>query len=39
MTHIILGQTQRSRWELLLHGSLVDRFRREVPDVAVQVIT
>lgn len=39
MTHVILGQTQRSRWEILLHGSVLDRFLEEVPDVAVQVIT
>lgn len=38
ITHVILGQTQRSRWEILLHGSTLDRFLREVPDAAVQVV-
>jgi two-component system, OmpR family, sensor histidine kinase KdpD len=38
ITHVIIGQTQRSRWEVLLHGSTLDRFLREVPDAAVQVI-
>ena len=35
---VIFGQTQRSRLELLLKGSVVDRFLREVPDAAVQVV-
>ena len=38
ITHVIFGQTQRSRLELLLKGSVVDRFLREVPDAAVQVV-
>jgi two-component system sensor histidine kinase KdpD len=38
ITHVIFGQSQRSRWELLLRGSVIDRFLREVPDAAVQVV-
>lgn len=38
ITHVILGQTQRSPWEILLRGSVLDRFLREVPDVAVQIV-
>jgi two-component system sensor histidine kinase KdpD len=38
ITHVIFGQSQRSRWELLLRGSVIDRFLRDVPDAAVQVV-
>ena len=38
ITHVIFGQSQRSRLELLLKGSVIDRFLREVPDAAVQVV-
>jgi two-component system sensor histidine kinase KdpD len=38
ITHVIFGQTQRSRWEILLRGSTLDRFLREVPAAAVQVV-
>ncbi len=38
ITHVIFGQTARSRWQLLLSGSILDRFLREVTDAAVQVI-
>jgi two-component system, OmpR family, sensor histidine kinase KdpD len=38
ITHVILGETQRSRWEILLRGSVLERFLREVPDVSVQVL-
>jgi len=38
ITHVIFGQSARSRWELLLHGSVIDRFLREVRDAAVQVV-
>jgi hypothetical protein len=32
------GQSQRSRWEILLRGSVIDRFLGEVRDAAVQVV-
>jgi two-component system, OmpR family, sensor histidine kinase KdpD len=38
ITHVILGETQRSRWEILLRGSVLERFLREVPDASVQVL-
>lgn len=38
ITHVILGQTQRSRLDILLRGSVLERFLREVPDVSVQVL-
>ena len=38
ITHVIFGQSQRSRWELLMKGSVIDRFLAEVPDAAVQVV-
>jgi two-component system sensor histidine kinase KdpD len=38
ITHVIFGQSQRSRWEILLRGLTLDRFLREVPDAAVQVV-
>lgn len=38
ITHVIFGQTARSRWELLLKGSTLNRFLEEVRDAAVQVV-
>jgi len=38
ITHVVFGQSQRSRWQLLLHGSVIDRFLTEVPDATVQVV-
>ena len=38
MTHVVFGQSQRSRWTTLLHGSVIDRFLGEVPDATVQVV-
>ena len=38
VTHVIFGQTARSRWEMLLRGSTLDRFLRAVPGAAVQVV-
>jgi two-component system, OmpR family, sensor histidine kinase KdpD len=35
---VVFGQSQRSRWQLLLHGSVIDRFLTEVPDATVQVV-
>jgi two-component system sensor histidine kinase KdpD len=35
---VIFGQSARSRWDLLVHGSIIDRFLREVRDAAVQVV-
>ena len=38
ITHVIFGQSARSRWELLLRGSTIDRFLSTVRDAAVQVV-
>jgi two-component system, OmpR family, sensor histidine kinase KdpD len=38
VTHVIFGQTARSRWQLLWHGSTLDRFLEAVPDATVQVV-
>jgi two-component system, OmpR family, sensor histidine kinase KdpD len=38
ITHVILGQTQRSRWDIFIRGSVLDRFLREVPDASVEVL-
>src|SRR5574338_41022 len=38
VTHVIFGQSARTRWELLLRGSTIDRFLSAVPDAAVQVV-
>jgi two-component system sensor histidine kinase KdpD len=38
VTHVIFGQSARTRWELLLRGSTLDKFLGAVPDAAVQVV-
>jgi len=38
VTHVIFGQSARSRLDLLLRGSTLDRFLGAVPDAAVQVV-
>ena len=38
ISHVIFGQSARSRWDILLHGSVLNRFLDEVKDAAVQVI-
>lgn len=38
ITHVIFGQSARSRWEILWHGSTIDRFLGAVRDAAVQVV-
>jgi two-component system sensor histidine kinase KdpD len=38
ITHVIFGQSARSRWEILLHGSVINRFLTEVRDATVQVV-
>ena len=38
VTHVIFGQSARSRWDLLWRGSTLDRFLAAVPDAAVQVV-
>ena len=38
ITHVIFGQSARSRWEVLWRGSTIDRFLTTVRDAAVQVV-
>lgn len=38
ITQVVFGQTSRSRWDILLHGSIINRFLREVRDATVQVV-
>jgi two-component system sensor histidine kinase KdpD len=38
ITHVIFGQSARTRWDILLHGSVLNRFLAEVKDAAIQVI-
>jgi two-component system sensor histidine kinase KdpD len=38
VTHVIFGQTARSRLEMLWRGSTLDRFLGAVPDATVQVV-
>ena len=38
ITHVIFGQSARSRWQILLRGSVINRFLSEVRDAAVHVI-
>ena len=38
VTHVIFGQSARSRWEQIWRGSTLDRFLGAVPDAAVQVV-
>ncbi|MBV9669937.1 MAG: histidine kinase [Acidobacteriales bacterium] len=38
ITHVIFGQSARSRWEIIWKGSVINRFLSEVKDVAVHVI-
>jgi two-component system, OmpR family, sensor histidine kinase KdpD len=38
ITQVIFGQSARSRWDLLLHGSIVDRFLRDVRNANVQIV-
>jgi two-component system sensor histidine kinase KdpD len=38
ISHVIFGQSTRSRWDLLLRGSVLNRFLSEVRDVSVQIV-
>jgi two-component system sensor histidine kinase KdpD len=38
ITHVIFGQSARSRWEVLWHGSTLNKFLSSVRDAAVQVV-
>lgn len=38
ITHVIFGQSARSRWEIFWKGSIINRFLSEVKEAAVHVI-
>jgi two-component system sensor histidine kinase KdpD len=38
ITHVVFGQSSRSRWDILLHGSVINRFLRDVRDASVHVV-
>ena len=38
ISHVVFGQSARSRWDMLLRGSVLNRFLKEVRDVTVQVV-
>ena len=38
ITHVIFGQSARSRWDVLMHGSVINRFLSEVRDANVNVV-
>ncbi|HTV83511.1 MAG TPA: universal stress protein [Acidobacteriaceae bacterium] len=38
ISHIVFGQSARSRWDIFLHGSIVNRFLNEMRDTTVQVV-
>ncbi|MGZ5481510.1 MAG: CBS domain-containing protein [Pyrinomonadaceae bacterium] len=38
ITHVVFGQSSRSRWDILIHGSVINRFLHEVRDASVHVV-
>lgn len=38
LSHVVFGQSARSRWDILLRGSVINRFLSEVRDVTVHVV-
>jgi two-component system sensor histidine kinase KdpD len=38
ITHVVFGQSARTRWEILWKGSILNRFLREVGGATVQVV-
>jgi len=38
ITHVIFGQSARSRWQIFWKGSIINRFLAEVKDATVQVV-
>jgi two-component system sensor histidine kinase KdpD len=38
ISHVVFGQSLRSRWDIFLRGSVINRFLSEVRDVTVQVV-
>jgi two-component system, OmpR family, sensor histidine kinase KdpD len=38
ISHVVFGQSSHSRWEVLLRGSIINRFLSDVRDATVQVV-
>jgi len=38
ITHVVFGQSSRSRWNILLRGSVINRFLNEVRNATVQIV-
>jgi two-component system sensor histidine kinase KdpD len=38
ISHVVFGQSERSRWSIFLNGSVINRFLSEVRDATVQVV-
>ncbi len=38
ISHVVFGQSARTRWDVLMRGSVLNRFLSEVRDVTVQVV-
>ncbi len=38
ISHVVFGQPIRSRWDILLRGSVLNRFLSELRDITVQVV-
>lgn len=38
VTHVVFGQSARSRWEIFWRGSVINRFLNEAKDATVQVV-
>ena len=38
ISHVVFGQSARSRFDVLLHGSIINRFLSEMRDTTVQVV-
>jgi two-component system sensor histidine kinase KdpD len=38
ISHVVFGQSARSRWDILWRGSVLNRFLSEVREVTVQVV-
>jgi len=38
ISHVVFGQSARTRWDILLRGSIINRFLNEMRDTTVQVV-
>ena len=38
VTHVVFGQSARSRWQVFLRGSVINRFLSDVRDATIQVV-